>query len=208
MIHPSVVMQSSKISREDRYAMNRHRSFVLWFTGLSGAGKSTLAYEMERTLHELQIRSYVLDGDNLRHGINSNLGFSRDERRENIRRAGEISKLFVEAGIVTLASFISPFREDRDTVRTLFGPREFIEVYVECPFDECARRDPKGHYKRVKEGKLKNFTGVDSGYEPPQSPEISLRTDLLTVSQSCAAILQYLAEQGLLSEKKVSAPWD
>lgn len=208
MSHPSVVWQSSKINREDRFVLNQHPSFVLWFTGLSGAGKSTLAYELERKLHEMQIRSFVLDGDNLRHGINSNLGFSREERRENIRRAGEITKLFVEAGIVTLASFLSPFREDRDGVRALFAPREFIEVYVECPIEECARRDPKGHYKRVKEGKLKNFTGVDSGYEPPLSPEIVLRTDKETVSRSCEMILQYISDQGLIPMKKVSALWD
>lgn len=208
MDNPSIVWQPSKINREDRYALNRHQSFVLWFTGLSGAGKSTLAYELESKLHELQIRSFVLDGDNLRQGINSNLGFSREERRENIRRAGEISKLFVEAGIVTLASFISPFREDRESVRMLFAPREFIEVYVKCPIEECARRDPKGHYQRVKEGKLINFTGVDSGYESPLNPEIVLRTDRETVSQSCAMILRYLSDKGLISEKRVSALWD
>ncbi|MBO9599010.1 MAG: adenylyl-sulfate kinase [Cohnella sp.] len=208
MSHPSVVWQSSKINREDRYVLNQHPSFVLWFTGLSGAGKSTLAYELERKLHEMQIRTYVLDGDNLRHGINCNLGFSREERRENIRRAGEISKLFVEAGIVTLASFISPFREDREGVRELFAPREFIEVYVECPIEECARRDPKGHYKRVKEGTMKNFTGVDSDYEPPLSPEIVLRTDEETVSQSCERIVHDLTDRGLIPRKKVSALWD
>ncbi len=208
MSHPSIVWQSSKINREDRYVLNQHPSFVLWFTGLSGAGKSTLAYELERKLHELQIRSFVLDGDNLRHGINSNLGFTREERRENIRRAGEISKLFVEAGIVTLASFISPFREDREEVRARFAPREFIEVYVECPLEECARRDPKGHYKRVKEGTMKNFTGFDSDYEPPVNPEIALRTDKASVAQCCEAIVHYLSDSGLIPRKKVSALWD
>ncbi|QMV44919.1 adenylyl-sulfate kinase [Cohnella cholangitidis] len=203
------VSHKAKVNREDRLKMNRHRSFVLWFTGLSGAGKSTLAYEMERVLFRRGIRCFVLDGDELRHGLNGNLGFGREDRRENIRRAGEVAKLFVEAGTVVLASFISPYREDRQRARELFAPDEFMEIHVRCPLEECARRDPKGLYRKAAEGRMPGFTGIDSEYEIPLAPDIVVETNRLSVSQSVRLIVGTAESRGLLAgEERSGFAWD
>jgi len=193
-----IVWQETKVSREDRYRLNKHKSCLLWFTGLSGAGKSTLAIALEKELYDFGIRSYVLDGDNIRHGLNKNLGFSPEDRKENIRRIGEVAKLFVDAGLFALSAFISPYREDRQMVRERFAPGEFIEVYVKCPLEVCERRDPKGLYKKARKGEIQNFTGISAPYEEPLNPEIIVETDKQTLEQSVQQIIGYLKERGLL----------
>ncbi|WP_337098200.1 adenylyl-sulfate kinase [Paenibacillus sp. YIM B09110] len=190
----NIVWQETKISREERYILNTHRSCLLWFTGLSGAGKSTLAIAVEKELHHYGIRSYVLDGDNIRHGLNNNLGFSPADRKENNRRIGEVSKLFVDAGMVTLAAFISPYREDRDMVCKLFPNDEFIEVFVKCPLEVCETRDPKGMYKKARKGEIQEFTGISAPYEEPLSPEIVIESNTQTLEQSVKQVIQYLKQ--------------
>ncbi|MCL4132934.1 UNVERIFIED_CONTAM: hypothetical protein GTU68_017442 [Idotea baltica] len=174
---------------------------TLWFTGLSGSGKSTVAVALENTLHQYGKLSYRLDGDNIRLGINKNLGFSAEDRTENIRRIGEISKLFVDSAVFALSSFISPYRDDRNTVRELHNDAgyDFIEVYVDCPLAEAEKRDPKGLYKKARAGEIKNFTGIDDPYEAPESPEIHLHTDKMTVEEEVSMIINYLKEKGLLA---------
>lgn len=181
---------------EDRKQLNGHNSYVLWFTGLSGAGKSTLAVEIERELYKRQIRSYILDGDNIRHGLNNDLGFSPEDRRENIRRIGEVAKLFYNAGIVVLSAFISPYRRDRESVRRLFKPGEFVEIYVKCALEECERRDPKALYQKVHQGIIQNFTGVSAPYEAPVNPELIVETDKQTLEDSVQKIISYLENNG------------
>ncbi|WP_173105641.1 adenylyl-sulfate kinase [Bacillus sp. KH172YL63] len=187
-----------KVEKEDRHRLHQHKSAVIWFTGLSGSGKSTLSVELEKGLFERGIHTYRLDGDNIRHGLNGDLTFTDGDRKENIRRIGEVSKLFVDAGIITLTAFISPFKNDRALVRTLFPEGEFIEVYVQASVEECSRRDPKGLYKKVKNGEIKDFTGIDSPYEAPDSPEIVIDTETQTVEQSVQQILLYLKRRKLI----------
>lgn len=184
-----------RITREERESRNGHRSCVLWFTGLSGAGKSTLSRSVERALHELGCRTYVLDGDALRNGLNRNLGFSREDRSENVRRAAEAAKLFVDAGIVVAAAFISPYRADRETARQLFARGDFIEIYVKCPIDECMRRDPKGLYSRAKNGEIPEFTGISAPYEEPERPEIIVETNRETVRLATERIVRELIDR-------------
>jgi len=172
---------------------------VLWFTGLSGSGKSTLSTILEKRLHERQISTYILDGDNVRHGINKNLGFSPEDRTENIRRIGEIAKLFVDAGIITLTAFISPYRKDRDQVRQLFEEHEFIEIYVKCSVEECERRDPKGLYEKARAGKIKNFTGVSAPYEPPVNPEIVIDNEGQSIEASVNQVINYLLKKKFIN---------
>jgi adenylylsulfate kinase len=186
------------VGKKDRQKLNGHRSFILWFTGLSGAGKSTIAYRVEEELYKRGIRTYVLDGDNIRIGLNKDLGFSKKDREENIRRVGEVAKLFVDAGIVVLTAFISPYKKDRHFVRNLVDEKEFIEVYVKCPIEICEKRDPKGLYKKVKDGIIKQFTGVDDQYEEPENPEIILETDKMSIDECVKKILDYLDENELL----------
>jgi len=181
-----------KITKEDRFFLNGHQSCVLWFTGLSGAGKSTLAAALEAELYQRQIRSYVLDGDVLRIGLNNDLSFSPEDRRENIRRVGEVAKLFFDAGLFVLSAFISPYREDRRMVRKLFKQGDFIEIYVKRAIDVCARRDPKGLYKKARQGIIKNFTGINAPYEIPESPEIIVETDKQSLKESVGQIIIYL----------------
>jgi adenylylsulfate kinase len=195
----NIVWHHSKVTKEDRQKLNGHKSVVLWFTGLSGAGKSTLSVEVEKELHQRGIRTYILDGDNIRHGLNKNLGFSAEDRKENIRRIGEVSKLMVDAGIVTLTAFISPYREDRDMVRQLLGEKEFIEIYVKCSLEECERRDPKGLYKRARAGEIKGFTGIDDPYEAPENPELVVETDKQTLEESVKQVITYLEENGYIN---------
>jgi adenylylsulfate kinase len=193
-----IVWQQTKVTREDRYRLNNHRSCLLWFTGLSGAGKSTLAAALEKELYEYGIRSYVLDGDNLRHGLNNNLGFTPEDRKENIRRIGEVSKLFVDAGLFALTAIISPYREDRQLVRERFAQGEFIEVYVKCPLEVCEMRDPKGLYKKARSGEIQNFTGISAPYEEPLNPEIIVESDKQSIEQSVQQVMQYLKENRYL----------
>jgi len=194
----NIVWQETKVSREDRYRLNNHRSCLLWFTGLSGAGKSSLAAAVEKELYSYGIRSYVLDGDNIRHGLNSNLGFTPEDRKENIRRIGEVSRLFVDAGLFALTAIISPYREDRQMVRERFAKGEFIEIYVKCPLEVCEMRDPKGLYKKARRGEIQNFTGISAPYEEPLQPEIVVETDKQTLEQSVAQVIQYLKERHYL----------
>lgn len=196
----NVQWHEGDITRENRGKLLGHKGVTLWFTGLSGSGKSTVAVELEGKLHEKGILCYRLDGDNVRLGINKNLGFSAEDRTENIRRIGEVSKLFVDAGIVVLSSFISPYQEDRDTARKLHedAGMDFIEVFVDCSLATAEERDPKGLYKKARAGEIKNFTGIDDPYEAPQDPEIHLHSDQQTLAEEIEQILTALRERGII----------
>ncbi len=194
----NIVWSHSEITKKKRQHLNGHRSAVLWFTGLSGAGKSTVANALEQRLHHLQMRTYLLDGDNVRHGLNKDLGFGDSDRTENIRRIGEVSRLFVDAGVMVLTAFISPFRSDRNLVRELMNKAEFIEVYVKCPLAVCEERDVKGLYRRARAGEIPNFTGIDSPYEEPDAPEVVIDTAEMTLDQCVDAILDYLMQEGYI----------
>ena len=191
----------ASVSKEDRRRKNGHSSCVLWLTGLSGSGKSTIANALSQSLFRRGVQEYVLDGDNLRQGLHKDLGFSAADRTENIRRIGEVAKLFVDSGTIVITAFISPFRADRERVRTLFEEGEFIEVYVKCPLEECERRDPKGLYKKARAGEIKNFTGIDSPYEPPEQPEIVLDTGRHSVGECVEQIIRFLQERNILREE-------
>lgn len=194
----NIIWHQSAITKHDRQQRNQHKSCVVWFTGLSGSGKSSLANALDKELFSLGVQSYVLDGDNIRHGLNAGLGFSKEDRKENIRRIGEVSKLFVDSGQIVCTAFISPFIEDREQVRTLFPDGEFIEVYVKCPISICENRDPKGLYKKARSGEIMEFTGISSPYEEPIHPELVIETDKLTISQSVDTIITYLREKEIL----------
>lgn len=194
----NIVWHDTTIKKEERQKRNGHKSCILWFTGLSGAGKSTLANALEQQLFREGKSSYILDGDNVRHGLNKGLGFSDEDRKENIRRIGEVAKLFVDAGTIVCTAFISPFKEDRDRVRQLVEDGEFIEVYVRCSLEACEQRDPKGLYKKARAGEISSFTGISSPYEEPESPELIIDSDQLTVEQSVHKILAYLNEKNIL----------
>ncbi|MFD2654925.1 adenylyl-sulfate kinase [Gracilibacillus thailandensis] len=188
----NIVWHDSVVTKQDRSKQNNHQSPVLWFTGLSGSGKSTITVELEKALFEKGIRSYRLDGDNIRHGLNNNLGFSPEDRKENIRRIGEVAKLLNDAGLITLTAFISPYRQDRDNVRKLLADGEFIEVYVKCSLEKCEARDPKGLYQKARAGEIKGFTGIDAPYEEPEHPELVIDTENKPVDQAVAEIIAYL----------------
>ena len=194
----NITWHHSTITKQERHRLNGHKSCVLWFTGLSGSGKSTLANAVDRELHDQQYKSYVLDGDNIRHGLNKDLSFNKEDRQENIRRIGEVAKLFVDSGQIISTAFISPFREDRDIVRGMFEPNEFIEVFVNCPLDLCEVRDPKGLYKKARNGEIPNFTGISSPYEAPANPEIIIQTDTFSIDQSVEKIISYLKSKKIL----------
>ncbi len=189
------------ITREDRNKLLNQKGATLWFTGLSGSGKSTVAVALEGALLERGNLSYRLDGDNVRLGINKNLGFSAEDRTENIRRIGEIAKLFVDTGVITLSSFISPYRADRDVVRALHdaGDMDFIEIYVACSLEEAEKRDPKGLYKKARAGEIKNFTGIDDPYEEPLDPEIVLHSDTMSLEEEVGLLLQLLVDRGIIN---------
>ncbi|MBD1381938.1 adenylyl-sulfate kinase [Metabacillus arenae] len=188
----NIIWHRSSIRKEDRQKQNGHKSVMIWFTGLSGSGKSTISNALQHELFKKKINVYLLDGDNLRHGINRNLTFTAKDRQENIRRTAEIGKLFVDAGIVVLAALISPFEKERLNARALYEPNEFIEVYVKCSIKECEMRDPKGLYKKVRKGEIKQFTGIDQPYEEPQNPEIIIDTTKLSIEDSVKTIADYL----------------
>jgi adenylylsulfate kinase len=194
----NITWHSTTISKEDRRSQNGHGSAVLWFTGLSGSGKSTIANAVSSELYRQGINEYVLDGDNIRHGLNKDLGFSDYDRTENIRRIGEVAKLFVDSGAIVTTAFISPFRSDRDQVRALFAEGEFIEVYIDCPLEQCEARDPKKLYEKARRGEIKDFTGIDSPYEAPERPEITIRSDKLTVGEAVQQIFEYLQEKNII----------
>ena len=194
----NIVWHVHHVSKVDRRQLNNHKSCVLWFTGLPSSGKSTIASEVEYQLNNKGIRTYLLDGDNVRHGLNSNLGFSPTDREENIRRIGEVAKLFVDAGVITFVAFISPYRKDRKGARSILEDGEFIEIYVKCPVAVCERRDPKGLYGKAKKGEIKEFTGVSAPYEEPLKPEIVLETDRISVKESVKKIVDYLGEKGMI----------
>ena len=197
----NVTWQEGQISREDRFEILRQQGATLWFTGLSGSGKSTIAVALEQALYDMHKLSYRLDGDNVRLGINKNLGFSEQDRKENIRRIGEIAKLFGDAGTIALSSFISPYKADRDEVRQLHEAANlaFVEVFVDCSLAVAEERDPKGLYKKARAGQIKNFTGIDDPYEAPTMPEIHLKTDEMTLQQEVSIIVEYLMDNGIIS---------
>lgn len=194
----NIVWHRAAVTRQHRETLSGHRSAILWFTGLSGAGKSTLAHAVEEQLYQMGCRTFVFDGDNVRHGLCSDLGFSAEDRAENIRRVGEMTKLFLEAGVIALAAFISPFRSDRARVRSLVRDGEFIEIYCRCSLRVCEKRDVKGFYKRARSGELKDFTGISSPYEEPDNSDLVVDTDDLSLEESAARVIQFLRERGVI----------
>jgi adenylyl-sulfate kinase len=194
----NVHWHAAGVGREQREALHGHAAGILWFTGLSGAGKSTLANAVEQRLHELGLRTYLLDGDNVRHGLCKDLGFTDADRVENIRRIGEVARLMADAGLVVLTAFISPFRADRAMVRELMEDGEFVEIHVDAPLDVCETRDPKGLYAKARAGVISNFTGIDSPYEPPEDAEIIVDTSKMSVDECVEELLAYLKRRGIL----------
>lgn len=194
----NTVWHDATITRQNRESLNGHRSVILWFTGLSGSGKSTLSHAVEDTLYQRGCRTFVIDGDNVRHGLCADLGFSDQDRVENIRRVGEIAKLFTEAGIITLTAFISPFRADRDRVRSLVPATDFIEIYCDCPLEICEQRDVKGLYKRARAGEIKEFTGISSPYEAPEKPDLVVQTGTQALENCVTEIMTLLEQRGIL----------
>jgi len=195
----NITWHEGQVGRSDREAQWGQRGVTIWLTGLSGSGKSTVAVAAEKLLHDRGKATYILDGDNIRHGLNSNLGFSPEDRTENIRRIGEVAKLFNDAGIVVFTSFISPYRGDRDQVREIMGEGDFVEVYVSADLDTCESRDVKGLYKKARAGEIPEFTGISAPYEEPLKPELVLDTNDHSVDQSAAELVAYLEKQGYLS---------
>lgn len=188
----NVKWHHASVTRERREEQNLHKSFILWFTGLSGAGKSSLAHSVEEQLHQMGCRTFVFDGDNVRHGLCKDLGFSKEDRKENIRRIGEMCNLFKEAGVIALTAFISPFQEDRDLVRQIVNDGDFIEVYCDCSIDICEKRDVKGIYKKARNGEIPDFTGISSPYQIPLNPEIVVKTGESTLEECTSMIIEYL----------------
>ena len=189
---PNTIYHNATVTRQRREKLNNHKSVVIWFTGLSGSGKSTLAHSVEEELHKLGCRTFVLDGDNVRHGLSSNLTFSDTDRKENIRRIGEAAKLMMEAGVIAITAFISPFREDRDNVRGLLSKEDFIEIFCNASLEVCESRDVKGLYKRARAGEIKNYTGIDSPYEAPDNPELVINTESESLEESVAKVIDFL----------------
>jgi adenylylsulfate kinase len=196
----NIKWHKAKIRKEDRWLISGHRSALIWITGLSASGKSSIATELEHRLFKHNVKTFVLDGDNVRHGLSKDLGFSHADRKENLRRVGEVAKLLVDAGTLTIAAFISPYSDDRLSIRNLFNGNkdEFIEVYLKCDLSICESRDPKGLYKKARTGEIPNFTGISDPYEQPESPEIIIETDKLSIKESVDSIVGYLKEKGLL----------
>jgi adenylylsulfate kinase len=194
-----VYWHQGAITRNDRQRLNGHPGFTIWFTGLSGSGKSTLAVACEEALYERGFHTYILDGDNVRHGLNKDLGFSPADREENIRRLGEVAKILRDCAIVNLVAFISPYRKDRRMARSLSVDGSFVEVFVDCPVEVCEKRDPKGAYQKARQGIIKSFTGISAPYEPPEKPELHLRTDQLSVGECVYQIMSYLKTNQYIS---------
>ncbi len=196
----NIVWHQTTITREARESKNKHKGVILWFTGLSGSGKSTVANAVESMLFERGCNTFVLDGDNIRHGLNKDLGFSPEERKENIRRIGEVATLFVDAGIIVCTAFISPYRADREAVRAICPDKSFLEIYVECPLEICEKRDPKGLYQKARAGEISQFTGITAPYEEPENPEIVVSTGSKPVEETAAEVVRYLEENGIIEE--------
>jgi adenylylsulfate kinase len=199
MNSPNTVQHRATVSRSRREQQNKHRSVILWFTGLSGSGKSTVAHAVEEELHQAGCRTFVFDGDNVRHGLCANLGFSEDDRHENIRRIGEMAKLFIEAGVIAMTAFISPFRLDRDGVRGLVSDNDFIEIYCNSPLEVCEERDVKGLYKKARAGEIKNYTGISAPYEAPENPDLVLDTAGDSIETNVEKVLTFLEERHIFS---------
>ena len=198
MKNTNIIYHAASVTRERRNQLNNHKSVVIWFTGLSGSGKSTLAHSVEEILYSKGCRTFVLDGDNVRHGLTSNLGFSNEDRKENIRRIGEVTKLMMEAGLIILTAFISPFREDRIAVRNLISDGDFIEVYCKASLETCEARDLKGLYKRARLGEIKNYTGINSPYEIPDDPELIIDIDKEVLEESVSKIVSFLQKKSIV----------
>jgi len=198
-IQKNILWQDALVTRSDRASLQGHRSLILWFTGLSGAGKSTLAHAVELALHDRGCLTYVFDGDNVRHGLCADLGFTAEDRVENIRRVGEMAKLFVEAGVIALTAFISPYRADRERVRKLMPDGDFIEIYCHCPIEVCEQRDVKGLYQKARQGLIKDFTGVSAPYEEPEAAELVVDTGGLPLEDCVAQVMAYLQTKGYLA---------
>ena len=194
----NLLWHNANITKEQRAKMKKQKPCIIWFTGLSGSGKSTLGNMLEKKLYELGYYTYLLDGDNVRHGLSSDLGFDKKSRVENIRRIGEVAKLFVDSGTIVLTAFISPYLDDRQIVRNLVREDEFIEIYVDVSLDVCEKRDPKGFYKKARAGEINNFTGISSPYEKPINPEINIQNDKIDIEESIDKIILYLKEKGYL----------
>jgi adenylylsulfate kinase len=194
----NIIWRPTTVTRQKRAKQDGHASAILWFTGLSGSGKSTIAHAVEEKLFQTGCQTVVLDGDNVRHGLCADLGFSDQDRTENIRRIGETAKLFVEAGIITLTAFISPFAADRDRVRHLFMPGDFFEIHCRCTLDCCEQRDVKGFYQRARAGEIKEFTGISSPYDPPENPELVLHTGQFSVEESVQKVVSLLQQRGII----------
>jgi len=188
----NIIAHSYQISKKDRQASNNHNSFLMWFTGLSGSGKSTIANVVEQELHKQGIKTYTLDGDNIRKGINSDLSFAPEDRTENIRRIAEISNLMVEAGLVVLAAFVSPYKKDRENIRSIVKDVNFVEVFINTSVEECERRDVKGLYKKARAGEIKNMTGISAPYEVPENPDIEIKTEEETIENAVQRIVDYI----------------
>ena len=195
----NTIFHNATVTRQRREKLNNHKSVVIWFTGLSGSGKSTLAHSVEEELHKLGCRTFVLDGDNVRHGLSSNLTFSNDDRKENIRRIGEAAKLMMEAGVIAMTAFISPFKKDRNTVRQLLAQGDFIEIYCNASLGACESRDVKGLYKRARAGEIKNYTGIDSPYEAPDNPELVIDTEGESLEESVAKVIGFLKSKEIIN---------
>lgn len=188
----NIIPHDYQISVDDRRKSNQHNSFLLWFTGLSGSGKSTIANFVEQKLHQKGIKTYTLDGDNIRKGINNDLTFSPEDRTENIRRIAEVANLMINAGIVTLAAFVSPYKKDRENIRNIVKDINFVEVYINTSIEECERRDVKGLYKKARAGEIKNMTGISAPYEEPENPDIEIKTEQMSIEESVYKILDYI----------------
>ncbi|MFN4132001.1 MAG: adenylyl-sulfate kinase [Caldimicrobium sp.] len=196
----NVKWHNPEVTRYMRSILNGHRSIAVWFTGLPASGKSTIAHNVEKVLYERGIRTYTFDGDNIRHGLCSDLGFSKEDRDENLRRIAEVIKLFLDAGIVVLAAFVSPLREQREKVKKIVGESDFLEIYCRCPVEVCEQRDPKGMYKKARAGEIKNYTGISSPYEEPEKPDLILDTHLLSVEEAVEAVVKLIEERIFLSK--------
>ena len=195
----NIIYHNASVTRRRRNQLNKHKSVVIWFTGLSGSGKSTLAHAVEEILFNKGCRTFVLDGDNVRHGLSSNLDYSNKDRKENIRRIGEVTKLMMKAGLIIMTAFISPFKEDRIAVRNLIPDGDFIEIYCKASLETCETRDIKGFYKRARAGEIKNYTGIDSPYETPDNPELIIDTDKETLDESVSRIVSFLQTKAIIS---------
>ena len=192
----NITWHAHAVTKQQRLALSGHQGLVLWLTGLSSSGKSTVANELDAKLNARGVRSFLLDGDNVRHGLNKNLGFSAEDRAENIRRVSEVAKLFAEAGVITITAFISPYRKDREEARALLSAGEFIEIYVDCPLEVCEQRDPKGLYEKARKGEIKGFTGIDDPYDVPENPELTLDADGKTPDVLADEIIAHLEKSG------------